>query len=108
VVITATRESVAAVAFLLGEHGRSSRRGRILRMRECTGVTTFHCSGISSRTSTFPESIRPEKLGAVKVHCTDVENSSNQKEEAGDQGERIHEMAHHLGSEQKLKNTQSD
>lgn len=99
VVIAATGKSVT-VALLLGEHGRSGR-GRCV-LRECTRVAAFQCGSISSGTSTFPESVRPEKLGAVKVHRKNVENPSNQKEETGDEWERVHEVAHHLGSEQKL------
>lgn len=71
-------------------------------------MTALQRSGVSGRTSTFPESVRPEEFRTVKVHRKNVEKSCNQKEEAGNQREGIHEVAHHLGGEQDLENAQSN
>jgi len=71
-------------------------------------MTALHSSSVSGRTGTFPESVRPEEFRSVKVHRKNVEKSCNQKEEAGNQREGIHEMAHHLGGEQDLENAQTN
>lgn len=70
--------------------------------------TTLHCSCLAGTVAISPVINGAVESRSVKVHGEDVEDSSNKEEEASDQWERIQEMAHHLGGEQDLKNTQSD
>jgi len=95
---------------LLSEDGGCSRSRRILRVRKGARQTTLHGGSLAIGwgIAALPEHIRAEVSGAVKVHRHDIEDSSDQEEEASDQWEGIQEMAHYLGGEQKLKNSQSD
>lgn len=92
----------------LGINGWCSRRGCMVGLRVLTRNTALHRRSLAGTFASSPEVNGAEEPGSVKVHGKNVEDSSNEEEEASNQWERIQEMSHHLGSEQKLKNAHSN
>lgn len=101
-----TTKSIAML--FLGINGWCSRSGCMLGMRVLTRDTALHRSSLAGTFARSPVANGAIETGSVKVHGKDVENSSNEEEKTSNQWERIQEMSHHLGSEQKLKNAHTD